>query len=126
MSKNGRFKLSTTESLYPPIEIEVDGKVYLTRRFSNPLLHELKALEAKAKAGDPDAIMKQIEMVCPIPRKILEIFDVRELQDLVDHIHSTIFAKDEVAAQKNAPSPGPKKSPKSKRSSRGSATTKKS
>lgn len=126
MRKNGRFKLSTTESLYPPVEIEIDGKVYKTRRFSHPLLVQLKALEKSALDGDSESLMKQIELVLPVPRKFLDLFDIRELQQLIDHIQKVVFGEDDVKTQKKESRPGVKKSPKSKRNSRASATTKKS
>lgn len=126
MSTNGRFKLSTTESLYPPVEIEIDGKVYKTRRFSHPILIQVKALEDKALAGDIESLLKQIELILPISRKILDQFDIRELKDLTAHINKVVFGIEDVKEQKNVPKPGGKKSQKSKRSSQGSARTKNS
>jgi len=83
MNSNDRLVLSTKKSLYSPIEIEIDGKVYLSIKTTNAVLIELNKLDEKVvKEDDIKHVYAVIRFLFNVDLDILEKLDKREVQDI--------------------------------------------
>ncbi|MCJ7614068.1 hypothetical protein MUO71_04825 [Candidatus Bathyarchaeota archaeon] len=83
MNSNDRLVLKTKESLYKPIEIEIDEKVYLSIKTTNAVLVELNKLDEKvAKEDSIDPVYAVIRFLFNVDLEILERLDKREVQDI--------------------------------------------
>jgi len=108
-----RFNYSTKKTLFKPIEVEIDGKVYRTERIPFSLLKKVMKFEEKAATGDIDAVMGQLKLLLGVPEKILEEIDVRDLEAMLAQVSAKIFnpVGDVEEDEKNSSRPEPKESP---------------
>lgn len=111
-----RITLNTKKSLFKPIEIELDGQVYVVDRITPAKLEEVTAFEDDARRGDLSALVKQFSSLTGTPVKKLNQVDVRDLAEALKQLTALIFkperAEGESEAEKNAESPAEKQSPK--------------
>jgi len=106
-------KLSTEKSLYEPIKIEVNGKLYLINKVTPKLLKKVAEHERQALRGDPDAIVQQFSVLTGVEAAIVEELDIRDLTAALMRITKEIMRPDETIgkAEKNASKPEAKPSP---------------
>jgi len=103
-----RLKLSTKQSLFPPIEIEIDGTVYRSKKFTPGIIRSLEELTPAAIAGKVDAVIEQIQVLYPtIKAETLEDLDLRELMDLVEYTQKRIYEDQKAGAEKTKKPSGP-------------------
>jgi len=105
---NNRFVLSTKKSLFDPIEVEVDGKIYQSKKLSRELFDELKKYEKDAMGGDLDALYKQVNIIFGIESSILNALDIRDIQAMLEFATNKIFHPDKKDESKNESRPGEK------------------
>jgi len=105
-----KLVLSTTKSIHPPIEVEIDGKTYQNRPLSRTTFDEVKKYEKAAVGGEIKALYKQVEILFGVPAEILNNIDIRDVASLLDHAMSQIFearkGTSEEQAEKNESKPG--------------------
>lgn len=81
-----RFVLDTRKSLYAPIEVEIDRKIYQTIKITRAVKSELfqieKEIPIELKDGDNNSMRKWICFMFDIDNEILEKLDVREVEDI--------------------------------------------
>ena len=125
MSK-GRFTLKTKEAtLFKPVEVEIDGKVYYTKKFTPKTYNALLDNEEPALEGKLDALLAQLKAVIDIPLAILNQLDIRELQAMIDYIQGQFLGADEEdVTEKKDSGDGDKPSLSSPESSPASEATK--
>ena len=86
-----RFVIDTKVSQFEPIETEINGKVYKIDIITPLMLKDLKKYEDLAATGDMDAIMKQVEILGGIPKKVCENLDVRHLKGMLNYLSDRVF-----------------------------------
>jgi len=83
MSDRDRLVLKTKESLYKPVEIEIDGKVYQNIKTTHAVLKEVNRLDDEIKDdSDFEPVCNIITFLFNIDMEILEKLDKREVQDI--------------------------------------------
>jgi len=86
-----RFTISTKKSLYPPIEIVIDGVTYFKEVIPPQVLDEVEKYEETANKGDINAVMNQLQLLTNAPAKVLKTCDVRDLQEMMSFISTKLF-----------------------------------
>lgn len=105
---NNRFVLSTKKSLFDPIEVEVDGKIYQSRKLNRPLFDEIRKHEKSANEGDIDALYKQVNIIFGIEPSVLNALDIRDIEAMLTFATKKIFHPDKKDEAKNGSKPGDK------------------
>ena len=78
-----RLKLKTRESLYPPVEIEIDEVVYKHKKLTREFLTELAAIEERIGEKDKTATADWIvAMYGDMKPEVLAALDAREVEDI--------------------------------------------
>ena len=86
-----RFKVSTKKSLFKPIEIEIDEKVYKIDMITPEVLDQVEKYDKDAATGNTTAVTKQLEIIFGIPQKITRKLDVRDLEKMMNFVSERIF-----------------------------------
>ncbi|MBU0777472.1 hypothetical protein KKF82_04350 [Patescibacteria group bacterium] len=104
-----RFSITTEKSLYKPIEIEVNGKLYIIDKISPKLLREVAKYDSPATRGDADAIVAQFSLLTKVDKAIVEELDVRDLSAALAMITTQIFRPEKLGEkEKKVSTPGAK------------------
>lgn len=85
------IKLSTKTSIYKPIIIEVDGKVFEVNRITPSLLQQIQKQEKAATAGNVIALVEQFKLLTGVEEKIIMEIDIRDLTQALTNITAQIF-----------------------------------
>lgn len=101
-----RLTIDTKKSLYKPIEIEVNGKVYLVKRITRPIIVELDKLAKNALDGDVEAAYKQVELLLGKDKSLDEL-ELREVNEIVTYITQQIFKPEKVIPDEEKKATGP-------------------
>ena len=103
-------ELSTEKSLYRPIEITVNGKLYSVATITPKLLKQVSKYEKAALRGDPDAIVQQFSILTGVEPAVVENLDIRDLNVALVRITKEVLRPEEVLgkAEKNGSKPGKK------------------
>ncbi len=108
-----RLKFQTAKSIYKPLEIEIDEKVYCCKKLTKDFLKEFLSFEQKALEGDLEAPYKQANFAFGIPLKILYQLDGPEIRDINQVVLGAILNPEKADASDekdpNLKSPGDKK-----------------
>ena len=98
----------TRKSLYPPIEVTLNGEAYQSRKFTHPLLiekapHEEVIEETESKKGESDidfskrqwdAYCNWMRIVFAVPVKKLEDVDFDEIEDAFSNVKTGLLKRD--------------------------------
>lgn len=87
MSKEEKLVLKTKESLYSPIEVEIDGTVYKSRKLTREVRVKMGEIDSKvtvirSEKGGTQALFELIEFVFGIEKSVLEKLEQREVEDI--------------------------------------------
>ena len=84
MSNTERLVLKTRKSIYPPIEIEVEGVIHQSKKFTHPLRIILEPLEKKIDVTKPDweSLCKWMNAVFGLDKKVLNNLETDEVEDI--------------------------------------------
>lgn len=98
MSENEILELSKRKSLYPPIQIKIEGKLYQSRKFTRPLLLSIEPLEKKldTKDQDWDSLVKWMLIVFGVPEKELLTLEVSEIEDIYMKVKVDLLRRQKV------------------------------
>lgn len=105
-----RFKVSTKKSLFKPIEIEVDGKVYSRPLITVSLLQQVEALEKKITKGGElnfDALVDQLHLLTGIPKSVAKQIDLRDLEKMLEYLSAKLYGSGAKDLGKKGSKPGP-------------------
>lgn len=103
-----KLTVDTKGSLYEPIEVEIDGKVYRVKPLTRELLQQIDAFDKAEAKGVVEATYKRLEtMIDGIGNK-LDKLDIREIHRLTDFILTSLQPQKE---EKNESGPGSGKLP---------------
>jgi len=85
-----KFKASTKKSLFKPIEIEVDDKIYLITNVSPELFEKARKYEADALTGKTDALVSQVVVFTGISKEVANKLDIRDITEMLKFISEQI------------------------------------
>ena len=97
MNQN-RIVVSTTKSLHDPIEVEIDGQVYVVR-MNKAIFQKFADAEQKIKdnpAGTFDSffiLYEEVELMTGAPREIVESLDFHELRAIINFVMEKYYGK---------------------------------
>ncbi len=77
-----KFILDTRKSLYAPIEVKIDEKIYQTIKITHSVKAEMRKLELEIPKGNDKALYEWISFMFNLEKAILEKLDVREVEDI--------------------------------------------
>ncbi len=103
------------KSLYPPIEVKLDGKVYQSRKFTHPLLiektlHEEVIEESESKKGESDidfskrqwgAYCNWMRIVFGVKEEKLEETEFSEIEDAFMKIKTELLKRQGTRMEKH-------------------------
>lgn len=98
------LKLDTKPTLFEPIEVEIDGRLYKVKEITLGGLEQIQNLQAELTAGSAAAIRKALSALLEgdlEPFKDLQLAKIRKLIETL--IERVLTASDE---EKNGPGPG--------------------
>ena len=106
------LSLSTTKSLYKPIEIEIDGKKYQALPITRKILQEMGGLEKKIRAGNAECAYEQVELLFGT-NHVFDKLDLRQINEIVGFVTAQLFRPERIAQgedpkAKNRKRPGSK------------------
>ena len=106
-----KLTIDTKKSLFDPIEIEIDGKVYTVKRVDRTMLKEIETLDQETAEGKLNAAYKRLELFLgtDIDDEVIGKLDLLELVKITNFILTNIFESGEQG--KNGIKPGDKVSP---------------
>lgn len=81
-------KTDTNPSLFEPLEIDIDGRVYKVREMTLGALEDIQALQAEMAAGSATAIRRMLEtiIVGEIDATVLRSLSLVKVQRLINAI----------------------------------------
>jgi hypothetical protein len=105
-----RFTVKTGQGLFPPIEVEIEGKVLQVRKMTRAVTSEVSRLAGEIKDHSIDAIYKELEILLgPCPE--IDGLDLQEASQIFSYIMSELTSRAkgrnaDDGGEKNAPEPG--------------------
>ena len=105
-----KLRIDTKKSLYKPIEVEIDGKVFQVRRLTRDVLQEAERLDSEVASGKLDAAYERLEFLLQTKSKIFNKLSVEEVGEVTRFITSSMLSPEK--SEKNESRPEDEKSPK--------------
>lgn len=113
-----RLKIDTTKSLYKPIEIEVNGKVFEAKTLTRVILRDLSKLEARIRQGEAEAAYEQLELMFG-KQKEFDQLTLQHVNEIVTYVTTQLYAPERILptdkpnekTEKNGKRPGGTASP---------------
>jgi len=99
------LKIDTQKSLFKPIEVEIDGKVFEVKRLTRTVAQEIEKFSKQINDGQLDAAYLQLEMFLGEDEAIGNL-DLHQVNEITRFIVKNIISPEE--EEKNAPKPGDK------------------
>lgn len=104
-----RLVINTEESLYKPVEVEINGEVYAVVPVTRAVQRQIMELDEQWKTGDLDAAYRRLELLLgPLP--VIEKLRVERVLEITEYIVRKVYApsKEDRAEEKKAPEAGGK------------------
>jgi len=98
-----KLALSTKKSLYPAIPIEIDGKLYPSRKFTHALLLTIAPLEKKLDVADPDwdSLCDWMLAVFGVEKEITEQLEKDEVEDIYVKVKVELLRRQKTRMKKS-------------------------
>ena len=77
------LEIDTKKSLFDPIEIKIDGKIYFVKELTTGILKKIQASARDAQSGSVEAIQEQIELLLNLPAETFDRLSMSNLQKLI-------------------------------------------
>jgi len=90
VSDEKKLVLSTRESLYDPIEVEIDGKTYQSIKITRDVSLKLDEIEKRIREKDTQATCEYVQAVFGIEDEVLGKLDYREIEDIYLYVLNQI------------------------------------
>lgn len=98
-----KLSIKTDESLYKPIEVEIDGKLYRVKRLTRALIQDVAAMDAETAKGDLDAAFRRLEILLE-DKPPVESLDIQQVARITEFIIRSVLTPE--PAEKNGSKPG--------------------
>ena len=102
-----KFKVNTKTSLFEPVEIEIDGKIFKVKKITKEINQQIIELDKKAREGDSEAIFQRLELLIG-PSKEFNNLGLDEVVSITKFISENILRPTPI--EKNSSRPGQEKS----------------
>lgn len=99
------LKISTKTSIYKPIEVEVNGRIFKIERIDTEMMKKLSEIQKEIAMGNLENITEQMTVLFPdMPRKLIQKLDIREVNAITYYLAEMIVTpeKKEGATEKKA------------------------
>lgn len=103
-----RLKIESEKSLYPPIEVEIDGQIFSLQKVTQKMLMEIGRLDGEIPKGNLEAAWKRLEVLFG-PNEAFSKLDIFQVGEIINFVVRSIVAPE--AAEKNGSRPAEKKLP---------------
>jgi hypothetical protein len=100
------LKIDTKKSLYDPIKIDIDGKVYKVKKITRPMLKKIGEYDKAVVEGDLESAYKRLELFIG-KHKVLNELNLNELIEITNYIITNLFKP--TSTEKNMQGPEEKK-----------------
>jgi hypothetical protein len=100
------LKIDTKKSLYDPIKIDIDGKVYKVKKITRPMLKKIGEYDKAVVEGDLESAYKRLELFIG-KHKVLNELNLNELIEITNYIITNLFKP--TSTEKNMQRPEEKK-----------------
>lgn len=104
MSNKLVIDTKTQKSLFKPIEVEVNDKMYSLNELTVETLEIMNEYEKLVQKGDLSAASKQLPLLFDIPLDEVRKMDIRLVSKILNHLLECIFRaeeKEETVEKKN-------------------------
>ena len=101
-----RLSIDTKKSLYEPIEVEIDGKIFEVQAVDRAVFRKMNEFDEQTKQGNLEAAYQKLELLIG-RHKFIESLKLEELAKIHEFINSNLLRPPK--AEKNSPGPGDKK-----------------
>jgi hypothetical protein len=98
------LKLDTKASLFEPVEVEIDGKVYRVKEVTLGSLEKIQELQTDLNAGSAAAIRRTLEALIEGDISVVRNLQLSKLRKLVEVLIERSI--NPAAEEKNASGPG--------------------
>jgi len=89
MNEN-RLSISTKKSLFSPIEVEIDGKVFIIEKLPAPIFDKLLEMEKTLKGPEDLAFFRvladEVQLLTGADRETVDQIDFRDLKQVVQFV----------------------------------------
>jgi hypothetical protein len=102
-----KLTIETGKSLYKPIEIEIDGKVFQVKRLTRAIIQEIEALDSETSKGNLDAAYRRLELLLE-KNEAIDNLDLQQIGQITDFVVRNILVPEK--EEKNVSEPGDKSS----------------
>lgn len=85
------LKIDTKKSLYKPIEIEIDGRVYKLERIDPEVIKKFGKIQKEIMIGNFENVTAQMNVLFPdMPKKTISKLDIRDINEITYYIAEMI------------------------------------
>uniref|UniRef100_A0A6M3MFG3 Tail assembly chaperone n=2 Tax=viral metagenome TaxID=1070528 RepID=A0A6M3MFG3_9ZZZZ len=102
-----RLTIDLEKSLYPPIEVEIDGKIFVLKKVTQKMLKKIGQLDEEIPKGNLEAAWERLEVLFG-PHKIFSNLDIFQVGQIIGFVIKSIMTTDK--EEKKASRPEEKKS----------------
>ena len=107
-AKMSKLVINTSQRLYKPIEIEINGKTYVVKAiFTHKFLKKMGEYDEAIDNGDTNAPFERLEMLIG-KQAVIEKLDIREINEITKYVITNIYKadRDVPVKEKNLTGPG--------------------
>ena len=108
--KMPKLVINTEKSLYKPIEVEIDGKVYKVRKLTRDVLQKVEGFDKNVSSGNLDAAYGRLEFLLEAKAKTFNGLIVQEVGEITEFITKAAFSPEK--SEKNESRPEAESLPK--------------
>ena len=101
-----RLTIDTKKSLFEPVEVEINGKVFKVKKIDRETLKKITELDIETQAGNLDAAYRRLELMIG-KQAVVSSLAIEELIEITQFIIGNIFRPSK--QEKNLPGPGEEK-----------------
>ena len=105
-----KLVINTEKSLYKPIEVEIDGKVYKVRKLTRDVLQKVEGFDKDVSSGNLDAAYGRLEFLLEAKVKTFNGLIVQEVGEITEFITKAAFSPEK--SEKNESRPEAESLPK--------------
>jgi len=98
-----KLVINTEKSLYKPIEVEIDGKVFFVRRITRDILKKLEEYDARILSGEPVVEWLRLEFLFQTKSKTLDKLSLEEADGTFKFIINSIFSPEKSEKNESRP-----------------------
>src|SRR4030043_167409 len=98
-----KLSIDTGASIYEPIEVEIDGKIFRLRKLAHKDFSELEALDKKVMEGHLVAAYERLDILFGPDESFLKL-DIHQVGEIIRFVAAQILNPEK--KEKNLPKPG--------------------